>query len=173
MGRPSGFGRPTPISFFEIDIRWLKRNGYLEIGCPRRLVEYINGRPAGEIQLVGFPERIEIVTARSRQSVPVVHTHQPLGGQRPWFLCDCGRRAAILYGTPFRCRECHGIAYPSQRHSKRDAKLAKAQKVRMKLGGSPSLVDPFPRKPRHMHWRTYHRAWARAIDAENTLLANW
>ena len=43
----------------------------------------------------------------------------------------------------------------------------------MKLGGSPSLLDPFPRKPRRMHWRTYHRAWARAVAAENALLANW
>jgi hypothetical protein len=27
----------------------------------------------------------------------------------------------------------------------------------MKLGGSPSLAEPFPEKPKGIHWRTYNR----------------
>jgi hypothetical protein len=38
--------------------------------------------------------------------------------------------------------------------------LAKAQAVRERLGGSPSLDDPFPEKPRGMHWRTYRKLQA-------------
>jgi hypothetical protein len=27
----------------------------------------------------------------------------------------------------------------------------------MKVGGSTSMVEPFPAKPKRMHWRTYDR----------------
>ena len=34
--------------------------------------------------------------------------------------------------------------------------LGKAQKIRMRLGGSPE-TEEFPDKPKGMHWRTYDR----------------
>ncbi len=36
----------------------------------------------------------------------------------------------------------------------------------MKLGGSPSLADPFPDKPKGMWWRTYWRLRKEAEEAE-------
>jgi hypothetical protein len=33
----------------------------------------------------------------------------------------------------------------------------KAQKIRRQLGGSLSMVDGFPPKPRGMHWKRYER----------------
>ena len=44
----------------------------------------------------------------------------------------------------------------------------------MRLGGSNDPLDPFPQKPRGMHWRTYERLreQAHAADAEaDALLA--
>ena len=38
-----------------------------------------------------------------------------------------------------------------------------AQAIRMQLGGSASLVDPFPGKPKRMHWRTYQKLYAKAM----------
>jgi len=35
--------------------------------------------------------------------------------------------------------------------------LLKAQKVRMRLGGTANMLDDFPEKPKGMHWRTYER----------------
>ena len=44
-----------------------------------------------------------------------------LGGRRPWFLCPasgCRQRVAILYGgSIFACRNCHQLAYQSQRET--------------------------------------------------------
>ena len=36
----------------------------------------------------------------------------------------------------------------------------------MKLGGSPSLAEPFPDKPKGMWWRTYWRLKTGAEEAE-------
>jgi hypothetical protein len=41
--------------------------------------------------------------------------------------------------------------------------VLKSQKIRMRLGGSLSLLDEFPDKPKGMHWRTYER-WCRVHD---------
>ena len=35
--------------------------------------------------------------------------------------------------------------------------LEKAQKIRMRLGGSPNMLETFPEKPKGLHWRTYDR----------------
>jgi hypothetical protein len=75
---------------------------------------------------------------------------------------------AILYaaGDLFACRHCYGLAYASQSESPRDRYSSRAQKIRMRLGGSPNLLEPFPEKPRGMHWRTYNSLRARSLTAE-------
>jgi hypothetical protein len=40
-------------------------------------------------------------------------------------------------------------------------------KIRTRLGGSGSLADDFPSKPKGMHWRTYHRFIIKACDAQD------
>jgi hypothetical protein len=100
------------------------------------------------------------------QRVPITWTACHLGGRRAWFRCTvyssgryCGRRVALLYsaGELFACRHCYGLAYASQHEALRYRGLGKAQKIRMRLGGSGNMFDAFPDKPRGMHWRTYDR----------------
>jgi hypothetical protein len=100
----------------------------------------------------------------SEQLIPIVWTKCPRGGRRPWFLCEppgryCGRRVALLYsgGELFACRRCYGLAYESQQQSEFLRGLRKAQKIRVRLGGSPNLLHPLPEKPKGMHWRSYRR----------------
>jgi hypothetical protein len=105
-----------------------------------------------------------------QQRVPISLTACHLGGQRPWFICPvycngrhCGRRVAVLYATGdlFACRRCYGLAYASQQESPRSRLIRRSRKIRMRLGGSPDLLQPFPKRPRGMHRRTYLHLQAR------------
>jgi hypothetical protein len=112
-----------------------------------------------------------------RQGVPLTWMPCNYGGRRPWLRCPgvkngryCGRRVAILYlaGRYFLCRRCYGLAYTSQRESKPDRMLRKAEKIRRRLGGQAGVQNRFPGKPKGMHWRTYSRLCTEADQAELT-----
>ena len=102
-------------------------------------------------------------------------TDQPFGGQRRWLVCKCGRRCRVLYGAQyFRCRQCHGATYESQYETFRVSGLAKAEKVRERLGMQAGIGNAFGPKPKGMHWRTYRRLreadW-KAVEGMDRLLS--
>jgi hypothetical protein len=99
------------------------------------------------------------------------------GGERPWFICpgtDCGRRVAVLYGPGryFLCRHCYDLSYQSQRDNEMYRALHRAQDIRRRLGGSANMMEPFPEKPKGMHWKTYERLWWEHHEAEMEQLAS-
>ncbi len=113
------------------------------------------------------------------QRVPIDWTACNYGGERPWFICSvyrdgryCGRRVAKLFagGKLFACRHCYQLGYQSQREPAYGRATLKAQNIRIRLGGSASLAEPFPDKPKGMHWRTYRRL---EQEAENAEFASW
>jgi hypothetical protein len=183
MARPAGGGRLTCESCPSIDVReWARR------GCLRPNQRFSSswsrdGEHLGSITVRTGPEAVTgavVLSFRSRgsaggrsrsleQRVSITWTKCHLGGWRPWFRCSCGRRAAKLYDGAtdfFACRHCCGLAYESQQLATRDRLISSARKIRMQLGGGPSLFDPFPDKPRGMHWSTYDRLRARAQASE-------
>jgi hypothetical protein len=98
------------------------------------------------------------------------------GGERPWFICPgagCGRRVAVLHGPGryFLCRHCYDLSYESQRENGMYRALRKAQDIRERLGGSANMTEPFPEKPKGMHWRTYWRLREEHDEAEMVELA--
>ena len=99
------------------------------------------------------------------------HTPCNYGGSRKWFSCPhCNRRVAIIYGAGklFLCRHCHNLTYGSQQEHCADRNLRKARDIRNRLGGGNNLTDPFPWKPKHMHWKTYWRLRNEATAAEDS-----
>jgi hypothetical protein len=111
------------------------------------------------------------------QAIPLSWTPCHFGSKRPWFICSacrngryCGRRVAKLYlgfGGIFACRHCNNLAYASQHEAPSERGILAAQRIRMRLGGDPSLAALFPQKPKWMRWRSYDRLRARAEAAES------
>jgi hypothetical protein len=58
------------------------------------------------------------------------------------------------------------LVYASQQQAPMFRNLCQSQKIRKRLGGSPDPFEPFPKKPRGVHRRTYLRLRARAEAAE-------
>lgn len=174
-GRYSGLGRTTVEDSRSLDVNRLNRAGCLADGwCGGR-----NWTRDGErVASINVASDGYSVTLRFRyrsygdewqdieQRVSLHHAPCRFGGTRPYFVCPgvvngrrCMRSVTKLYGAGryFLCRYCYDLPYASQSERPWDRALRKAQNIRIELGGSPSLYEPFPDKPKHMHWKTYWR----------------
>jgi len=118
----------TTSSYLRLDVRWLQRKGYLVSGRETTLTWSQRGEPIGNISvrcemndvvLCYRHRRHEETWKDEKYPVPIEWTPCNYGGSRPWFRCPaigCGRRIAVLYGSDiFACRQCHRLAYESQR----------------------------------------------------------
>jgi hypothetical protein len=110
-------------------------------------------------------------------AIPLQTTVPHHRGLRSWFTCPlmvngkrCERRVQKLYLPPrgpyYGCRHCYHLSYHSRNQNATLRAIAKAQKIRKRLGGSASLLELFPEKPRGMWWRTYRHQWEEAKRAE-------
>jgi len=170
-------GRMICEGCISIDVRDLARRGFLKrVG----LIFPLSWTRAGEpydhasvhvetdsvVLFFRFQSTGKIGWIDAQQRIPIVWTTCHFGGRRPWFVCTshsdagyCGQSAAILYraGDAFACRRCYGLNYLSQHESPRLRSISRSRKIRMRLGGSENLLEPFPQKPRGMHRRTFSR----------------
>jgi hypothetical protein len=175
MARYAGGGKTTVESCRSIDVQDWHRRGYFR--SPRRF-SWAWTQDGERVASINVDTQRQAVTLKYRsrsygedwndveQRVPIAWTPCRFGGERPWFMCSvssnrvyCGRRVIKLYGAGrlFACRHCYQLAYTSQQESAHQRGLWKAQKIRMRLGGSASPMDEFPDKLKGMHWRTYDR----------------
>lgn len=179
MGYKFG-GKDTTDGQHSLDVNWLNRHGYLTSGRRSSVRWTRRGEETGNIGLRAESGQLVLVYRSRSHGGEWEDVEEPIrltwmdcnyGGQRPWFICPgahCGRRVGKLYGAGkyFLCRHCYNLAYESQREQPRDRLLRKVQGIRSRLGGSMSTIDPFPRKPKGMHWKTYMRIYQIAQDAE-------
>jgi hypothetical protein len=115
----------------------------------------VGGNRVGDIVIVPL-EDVLLLVYRTRspgeawqhqkQVVPFTTTATAFGGRRRWFACpQCARPCRVLFGNGrFLCRRCWGIGYRSQRESRWSRTISRMQKLRARLGGSASLLEPFP-----------------------------
>lgn len=94
--------------------------------------------------------------------VRLTTTRPNYGGHRWWFICPTrGIRTAKLYlaagGDWFASRQAYGMAYRSQSEPPEDRMGNRAHQLRRRLGGSAGFEQPYPEKPKGMHWKTYNR----------------
>lgn len=168
-----------------LDVRVWQRGGFLR---PGRWFSWAWWNREGvqvasiDVQVLQAQVRLSYRVRRGSESwqkieeaISLTWTPCHYGGQRSWFICPgvvngqvCGRRVAILYGAGryFLCRHCYDLTYESQREDYATRLVSKAQKIRRRLGGSASLIEPFPPKPKGMHGRTYTRLRWQAQEAD-------
>lgn len=173
-GRHWQLGSETTDVYRSIDVRWLKREGLLSLGGSRSISWSHGGEVTGSINIRSETGRV-ILNYHHRdrggdwqnESYPVQIDTTPcqMGGARHWFRCPargCARRVAILYGGAiFACRYCHHLAYPSQRETPRDRAVRRADRISDRMGWPGGVLDSGERrKPKGMHWRTYHQRCA-------------
>ena len=137
----------------QVDLRDLKARGW-----SMRLA-------GGSAQCLG--DHVVIGWRGHRYAVPLTETAPQYGGLRSWFCCpQCGRRARIVYSPSFWCRRCSGMLHPSTRQTTSDRAMERAVGIRRSLGGSGSLLDPFPAKPEGMQRATWLRLFSKCQREE-------
>jgi hypothetical protein len=171
----------TTSDLRQIDVRRWQREGLLRAGdCfplqwkrDSEVVAAINVRIETDQVILSYrhPSHEDCWTDLE-YAVRLQRTPCQYGGTRAWFLCPargCGRRVAILYlgGAVFACRHCYQLGYQSQREAPYMRAIHRAQAIRIKLGGSANLSQPFPWKPDGMRWSTYQRLRRQAEEAES------
>lgn len=150
------------------DIRALKKWGALKAGYAGSYSWSRGNEPIGDIRYrVGHSEITLNYRVRMyeedwetvEQYIPLTSTGCNYGGQRPWFICHCGKRVAILYagGKYFRCRHCYDLAYNSQQEALYDRMVRKCRKIRERLRADEDLDYPIWRKPKGMHQTTFDK----------------
>ncbi|MBK8071794.1 MAG: hypothetical protein IPK34_07115 [Ramlibacter sp.] len=156
-----------------LDVRKINRDGLLTPGRRFNWQWTCNDEVTGTISLRVETGRV-LLNYRSQNTsfnggewetmnypVSLDWTDCGFGGQRVWWRCPavgCGRRVAVLYGgRVFACRECHRLAYRSQREAFDDRATRRADKLRDRLGWEPGILNGTGWKPKGMHWRTFER----------------
>jgi hypothetical protein len=174
---PGWRGRATTSNYHQLDVRDWHRAGWLgrrSFFCHWWRVEIVT-LTRSDPELVSLYQRSEQAEHSLPERVRLEWTRCNYGGSRPWSLCPtrgCGRRVAILYvGSTLACRHCRHLAYDSQHDSGFRRLVRRGRAIRLKLGGSPSLADPFPGKPDGMHWRTYRRLYVKGSLSEGSAMA--
>lgn len=164
-----GGGKTTTGSQHHIDIRWMRRQGYIRVGKWGELAWSSRGEQTGFINFRMSEKGMELSYRVRRnggewesidQTITLDRTQCNFGGHRTWFLCTrCGKRIAVLYGAGrlFLCRHCYRLAYGSQQEGQADRLMRKARKIRDRLGAEGDLTTPIWRRPKGMHEKTYHR----------------
>lgn len=183
-GRHWHFGASsTTADYRRIDVRRWAREGLLEPGRRFGWQWSCNGKVTGSITVQAETGEVHLIY-RSREGwgdwesmeypVPLLSQPMPNGASRTWFACPargCGRRVAILYGgRVFACRHCYGLAYPSQRQSRLERRMERANTLRERLGW-PLEECFWGHRPKGMHNRTFQKLVAELRRVELSVSA--
>ena len=158
-----------------VDIRFLKKKGFLRPGAHGSLSWTCGGRPTGDIRFQTYNDAIHLIYKhrsygeewkQENERIAFDWTPCNYGGSRQWLICPhCGKRVAIVYGldSGFLCRHCYDLPYSSQSETQLDRMYRKVRKIRRKLDNGDGYFNPdnltesIIHKPKGMHWKTFNR----------------
>lgn len=185
-GRHGGFHATTTEDMTAIDLAWLRKEGILSRWGWSTISWSRGGHKYASISIKSEEHGLNLSYSLGegedrkyiKEFIPYSYTDANFGGRRQWFRClSCGRNCRVIYGGQyFRCRHCYGLKYQSQYERSWSRATDKALKIRQKLGCDGGIDDPFPEKPKGMHWKTYYQLEAeyeRCYEAWGRLSMEW
>ncbi len=162
--------KPTTNDFISIDSRKWQRKGLIFSPMNFQWTWSWNDGKKSSIEVQVQKDRVILDYKHRRGNedweslkYPVYLDMTPshFGGRRYWFLCPskgCRKRVAILYCDGlFACRNCHKLAYPSQRENQTDRATRRIDKIRDYLGWEPGFLNGEGWKPKGMHWNKFEK----------------
>lgn len=184
-----GYGGASKVDeYHAVDLAYLNHKKLLQIGHGGTLTWSRGGERVGWIRYstewgglrLDYKTRSwgEEEWHSVNELIPFIWTQTQFGGERRWLQClSCRRRCRVIYGgSYFRCRRCYQLKYETQYEKPWARAVTKSQKVRLRLGGSGSMDDLFPPKPKGMHWKTYRLLEAQDAHYQNiwaSLMMGW
>jgi hypothetical protein len=75
-------------------------------------------------------------------------------------------------GSIIACRHCLDAIYESQRRGENGRKYLRACRIRLSIGGAPTISRDFPERPWRMHRKNYERIRIKAKKLEEPLRIN-
>lgn len=151
-----------------IDIRVMKKNGWLQSYGWRSMSWECGGNPSGQIRYCVDSDGIRLDYKSRASGEDWQHVEEKIlfdrtpcnyGGERLWFLCPhCGRRVAVLYGVGvhFLCRECYSLPYASQMKGEIDRLIDKKHGLGRRI--FENYIDGYGwQKKKGMHQKTFDR----------------
>jgi len=162
-----------------IDIRYMRKQGWLKPGYYGTLRWSCGGRPTGSIGYkcrenclqLNFTSKGNNGESESiEQVIYFDRTPCNYGGERLWFLCPrCSTRVGILYGygTLFLCRHCYRLPYSTQIKGDMDRIIGQKHALGERIfedyrNGDGSI------KKKGMHQKTFDRLYKRYEALSNT-----
>ncbi len=148
-----------------INIGFLIKNKLLSVGSSGILDLSINGKIEGSVNFEIFDNGI----ALDNEFLSFGYTPSKYSrGVQTWFICpECKKRIFTAYLVNYwSCKQCHNLNYASQHRWTPYRLLGNAQLLRIRLGGSPDITQPFPERPEGIHQKKYEQLKAKALKAE-------
>ena len=178
-GRRPYTDRPTCEELPALDVRVLVRHGLTMAGTRAEVEWTCQGQRIGTARIDGGDSQITVSyrfgapgasQSQHVERISLTCTTPGYGGHQAWFVCPaCSRRRAILYlRGEFRCRDCHGLAYQSQRWGKVERLVQRTKRIGGRLDGISVAGDFIPMRPKWMQKRTFERVLENYRDAETS-----
>lgn len=112
--------------------------------------------------------------ASESDEIPLEHYRTPGAHPHRWFFrcpgCELRAQKLWLHHGRFRCAKCHRLWWTSQNRSAGDRALARALRIRRRLGGPPDPWGDIPPRPKHFRRALYDRL-VRELEACTIIVA--
>ena len=158
--------KTTIDSTNRIDIRYMRKRGFLQPNTHATLSWSRGGEPCGNINFVTHDDYLQLNFRYKehggewqpmQQKIRFGYTPCHYGNSRKWFLCPrCYKRVAILASNSplFLCRHCNELPYSSQNEDRLDRLRRKRDKLGERIFSDYDNGYGY-RKTKGIHWKTF------------------